>query len=173
MRTTIDEEHGQWLEKQLLGEVLKFQLQQEAMRNFFTSRDGPGSRTTVGSANKVQIYSYTSDVLIVELSIVRAVITDLYASIAKTGPTPAISSSYTLRLLYDRWTCSSVSSATLNSDGRILWDCSEITCEGTLTMESVRRGKDLKIELHDNSALASTLVGSGSCNIQLLLNSGI
>ena len=174
LRSTIDEEHGQWLEKQLLGEVLKFQLQQEAMRNFFSSRDGPGSRTAdaASNKNKVQIYSCTSDVLIVELCIVRAVISDLYQSIGKTGPIPAISSSYTLRLLYDRWTCSSVSSATLNSDGQILWDCSEITCEGTLTMESVRRGKDLRIELHDNSALASTLVASGTCHIQSLLNSG-
>lgn len=171
LKNSIDEEHTMWLEKQLLGEVLKFQLQQEALRNFFTSRDANGGRDGDISKdkNKVRICSSISDVLIVELTVVRAVISDLPTSISRISQ--PVSSSYTLRLLYDKWTCSIVSS--VSPGDRIVWDCCEITCVGDLTMEAIRRGKELRVELHDNSALATTLVATGSCLLNSLINSGI
>jgi hypothetical protein len=175
LKTSIEEEHTVWLEKQLLGEVLKFQLQQEALRNFFKVRDNGVDRNHDLSIdrNRVNVVSSTSDVLIVELSIVRCAISNLYASLAVSNtPVPAISPSYTLRLLFDKWTCNTSSTSTETAAGQIVWDCAAVVCEGRLTMEALRRGLELTVELHDDSALAATLVAIGTCRISSLVQSG-
>ena len=174
LRNTLEEEHSSWREKQLLGEVLKFQLQQEAAQNFYKLRDNDARGHDLAKhQNTMHIYSSTSDILVVELTLVRAVINDLYTQITRSSMhAPSISSSYTLRLLFDTWSCNVVSSETCGIDGQIVWNCESVSFAGALTMEAVRRGGELKVELHDNGSLGATLVATGSCRITSLLQSG-
>ncbi len=164
----MDELHETWKERQLLGEVLRGQLRHEAINKAFVPRDAEPSAVVSIRTNKIiKILSGSkNDSLFAQLLIQHAAVIGMTAA----GSAP---SRYTLRMNLAQWLCvmkDSSFSPDIGS-GAVVWSGDKATCSGSLTLESIKSGAAVSIEVHDEAPadLNGSLIASGSCSVLSLL----
>ena len=189
LKNSLDELHETWKERQLLGEVLRGQLRHEAINKAFLPRDAEATAVvSIRTDKTIKILSGSkNDSLFAQLLIQHAAIIGMTTTAPAAAATADVdaaaieaagstASRYTLRMSLAQWLCvlkdsSNIPTSLGGSAGAVVWNGNSAVCSGALTLESIKAGQALRIEVHDDSPadLNGSLVAAGSCGVLSLL----